>query len=297
MPSGLRIGVFAAGLVATLSCNSDDVAQLRSRLAARISESEAETIGLYFYDLDNGDSVAIDAETALHAASMMKVPVMIQLFRDVDSQRLSLGDSVTVTNTFHSILDGSPYQLSASDDSDSTLYKRLGEKATLRELVELMITVSSNLAANILIEHLDVVRIQSLTHELEARSMMVLRGVEDIKAYEAGMNNRTTARDMGLLFRAIADGTAASDSSCREMIGILSRQHFNSGIPAELPSGIRVAHKTGRITRIDHDGGIVYADPTRSYVLVVLTGGIDDPTVSDALIADLSRIAFQFASR
>ncbi|MEJ2236741.1 MAG: class A beta-lactamase-related serine hydrolase [Gemmatimonadales bacterium] len=297
IPSVLIIGSVAAGFVATLSCNSDRVVQLRSEFAARISESDAETIGLYFYDFDNGDSVAIGAETLLHAASMMKVPVMIQLFRDVDSRKLSLEDSVTITNTFHSIVDSSTYELSDSDDSDSTLYGKLGEKATLGELVELMITVSSNLAATILIEHLDVARIQSLTRALEAHSMMVLRGVEDIKAYEAGMNNRTTARDMGLLFRAIGDGTAASDSSCREMIEILSRQEFNSGIPAGLPRDIRVAHKTGRITRINHDGGIIYAGSTRSYVLVVLTGGMDDPTVSDALIADLSRIAFQSVSR
>jgi beta-lactamase class A len=297
IPSALQIGPVMALLMAALSCDSDTATQLRSQLAARIGESEAEVVGLYFHDLANGDSVAIDAGTTLHAASMMKVPVMIQLFRDVDSRRLSLEDSITITNTFHSIVDGSPYQLSASDDSDSTLYSRLGEKATLGELVELMITVSSNLAANILIERLDAARIQLLTRELGAPLTLVLRGVEDIKAYEAGMNNRTTARDMGVLFRAIAEGTAASDSGCGQMIQIMSRQEFNSGIPAGLPPDIRVAHKTGRISRIHHDGGIVYVGPTQSYVLVVLTGGMDDPALSDELIADLSRIAYQAVSR
>jgi len=294
--SALQIGPLTALLIAVPSCGSETTSQLSSQFAARISESGAEVVGLYFHALDNSDSVAIQAGTILHAASMIKVPVMIQLFRDVDSQRLSLEDSIPVVNTFHSIVDGSPYRLSASDDSDSTLYSRLGEKATLGELAELMITVSSNLAASILIERLDAVRIQSLTHELGAHSTVVLRGVEDIKAYEAGMNNTTTARDMGVLLRAIAEGRAASDSSCRQMIEILSRQEFNNGIPAGLPPDILVAHKTGRITRINHDGGIVYFGTNESYVLVVLTGGIDDPALSDRLIADLSRIAYQAVS-
>jgi beta-lactamase class A len=92
-----------------------------------------------------------------------------------------------------------------------------------------MITVSSKLAANILIEQLGADCIQLLAHRLDAHSMMVLRGVIDIKAYEAGMNNRTTA------------------------IEILTRQESNDGIPAGLPVGTRVAHKTGLITRTNHD--------------------------------------------
>ncbi len=295
--SAIKAGSVAAFLMTASSCGSDTLGQLRSQLAERISASDAEVVGLYLLDLNNGDSVALDAGVVLHAASMMKVPVMIQLFRDVDSRTLSLDDSVTLTNTFSSIVDGSPYQLGADDDSDSTLYGRLGEKASLRELVELMITASSNLAANILIQRLGAERIQLLTHELGARSMTVLRGVEDIKAYEAGLNNRTSARDMGILFKAIGDGTAASDSSCRAMIGILAGQEFNDGIPAGLPNGIQVAHKTGSITRINHDGGIVGVGSERSYVLVVLTKGIDEPAVSDELIADLSRVAYRAMSR
>lgn len=294
--SALQIGPRTALLIAVPSCGSETSTQLSCEFAARISETDAEVVGLYLHDLDS-NSVAIRAGTILHPASMIKVPVLIQLFRDVDSQRLSLDDSITVVNTFHSIVDGSPYRLSAGDDSDSTLYSRLGKKTTLGELAELMITVSSNLAANILIERLDAAGIQSPTQELGAHSTVVLRGVEDIKAYAAGMNNTTTARDMGVLFRAIAEGTAASDSSCRQMIEILSRQEFNSGIPVGLPGDIRVAHKTGRITRINHDGGIVYAGPNVSYVLVVLTGGNDDPAMSDRLIADLSRIAYEAISQ
>lgn len=281
----------AVSLLAAIGgCADDPLAGLRSRLDARIAASEAEVVGVYLVDLATGDSLLIDADRRVHAASMMKVPVLIQLFRDAEARRLSLDDSLTITHRFRSIVDGSPYELSAPDDSDTTLYARRGQRESIRQLAELMITVSSNLATNMLIEHVGAERVQASMRELGADSIAVLRGVEDIKAYRAGLNNTTTARDLGVIFAAIAEGRAAGDAACREMVAILSRQRFNEGIPAGTPPGTRVAHKTGSITRIRHDGGIVYRADGTAYVLVVLTRGIDDPEVADELIADLSRI-------
>src|SRR5919108_719569 len=123
---------------------------LRFRIEARIAQAPARAVGVYFRDL-SGDSLGVGSATRFHAASTMKIPVMIQLFRDRDAGLLSLDDSITVTNTFRSIVDSSPYQLDKADDSDSTLYLRLGRRASIRELIELMETVSSNLATNLLI--------------------------------------------------------------------------------------------------------------------------------------------------
>ena len=75
------------------------------------------------------------------------------------------------------------------------------------------------------------------------------------------------------------------------MVAILKRQKFNDAIPAGLPSGMAVAHKTGTITRIHHDAAIVYAG--RPYILVVLVRGIDDQKQSAVLISQLSRLAFE----
>jgi beta-lactamase class A len=150
------------------------------RIAARVNASGA-TVGLYYLDLDNGDSLAYAADRRYHAASTMKVPVMVQVFRDRDAGLMSLDDSVPVTRTFASIVDGSPYDLDVSDDSDSTLYARVGGRASIRELVELMITVSSNLATNILITAWAP---SAPIHgaRLGADSIAVLRSVEDGKA-------------------------------------------------------------------------------------------------------------------
>ncbi len=277
-------------------CAVETPMDLESRVRARINETDAEVVGVYYKNLATGDSLLIDADTRVHAASMMKVPVMIQLFRDAEAGISSLDDSLIITKTFKSIVDGSPYDLGAPDDSDTTLYARLGESETVRQLTELMITVSSNLATNMLIEHVGAPRVQATMRELGADSIAVLRGVEDIKAYEAGLSNTTTARDLGVVFSAIAEGRAGSRESCREMVEILARQQFDQGIPAGLPAGTRVAHKTGTITEIRHDGGIVYVEDGPAFVLVVLTKGIADPDVADGLIADISRIHFEHSA-
>jgi beta-lactamase class A len=217
---------------------------------------------------------------------------MIELFRQADAGTIQLDAPIPITNQFSSIVDGSSYTLDVSDDSDKgEIYKRIGKTMTARELCEAMITVSSNLATNILIERLGVQNIQRTTAALGAADVKVLRGVEDNKAFAKGLNNTTTAHGLQILLDAIATGRAASPSSSREMLEILKRQTFNTGIPAGVPPGTAVAHKTGTITKIHHDAGIVFAP--HPYVLVVLVRGIADEAKSATLIADVSRLFYE----
>jgi beta-lactamase class A len=122
-----------------------------------------------------------------------------------------------------------------------------------------------------------------------------LRGVEDQKAFDAGLNNTTTARDLSIILGAIQENKAASPKSCAAMRDVLLEQEFNTGIPAELPPGTRVAHKTGWITGITHDAALVYPKNGPAYVLVVLTRGIQDEPTAQKLIADLSRLVYAHA--
>jgi len=270
--------------------NRFDTAALTEALSAPIAASGGE-VGLYFRRLDTGDTVLINPDLRMHAASTMKVPVMIQLFRDADAGRFDIDQPIPVGMTFRSIADGSTYDIDPASDSDSTLYQRVGTAVPARELVDLMITRSSNLATNILIEFADARRVTATMRELGADSIEVLRGVEDLKAYAAGMNNTTTARDLGAILTALADGRAASAAATADMLAILEQQEFNEGIPAGVPAGTRVAHKTGWITGIDHDAAIVYPDQASPYVLVILVRGIEDHAESSELIATLSGIA------
>jgi beta-lactamase class A len=278
---------FPAFVCAGAPAASREPQGLRAKLLARIGASGAE-VAVAFRTVDGTREVLIEPDTVFHAASTMKVPVMIELWRQAAAGTLSLDAERTVVNEFKSVLDGSPYTLSAGDDSDSEIYTLVGTRRTLRQLNEAMITVSSNLATNVLVDHLGVDRIRATVSALGADGMNVRRGVEDTKAYQAGISNTTTARGLLVLFEALAHGRAVSPAASREMIDVLARQRFNDAIPAGLPPGTRVAHKTGSITRIHHDAGIVYGP--RPYVLVVLVGGLADHKESAALIADLARL-------
>ncbi len=282
-------------LVALLPSNgaAQGLDSLRARIAGRIAQTQATAVGVYFRDLGSGDTLLVNGNTRFHAASTMKIPVMIQLFRDRDAGRLSLTDSMVVRNEFRSIVDSSPYSLDKADDSDSTLYQMEGRRVPIQRLIELMETVSSNLATNILIDRVGAPRANATAHALGADSILVLRGVEDGKAYRAGRNNTTTARDLGMLLAALAQGRAASAASCDSMLAILGRQHFSEGIPAGLPPGTRVQHKTGWVGEVVyHDAAIVRPATGAPYVLVVLTGGIKEDREAYDLVADISEMVY-----
>jgi beta-lactamase class A len=261
-------------------------ATLRDRVLSLLQASGAE-VAVAFRTLDGRQELLIDPDKAFHAASTMKVPVMIELFRQAEAGTLSLDEPLPIRNEFHSIVDGSLYQLDVSDDSDGEVYKAIGGTLTLRELCEAMITVSSNFAANLLIERLGVENIRGTVKKLGADGMQVLRGVEDGKAFEKGLNNTTTARGLLVLLDRLANGPVVSTKADAEMIAILTRQKFNNAIPAGVPAGSRVAHKTGTITKIHHDAAIVFGP--KPYVLVVLVRGVQEEKDSAALIASISR--------
>ena len=286
----LWLAVGGAVLAQHVPSSPSPSAAARADIDRLIAASGAE-VAVVWQPLDTADArpaILIRADLRFHAASTMKVPVMIELFRQAAAGQLRLEDSLTVTNQFHSIVDGSPYELSASVDSDGETYKAIGKPRTLRALCEAMITVSSNLAANSLIEKLGAKNVQATVDRLGAGGMQVLRGVEDQKAFDAGMNNTTDALGLATLLTNLGRGEVVSREASAEMVEILKRQKLNAAIPAGLPPGTTVAHKTGTITRIHHDAAIVYGP--RPYVLAVLVRGIEDQRVSAKLIAEIARV-------
>ncbi|HWP43484.1 MAG TPA: serine hydrolase [Blastocatellia bacterium] len=264
-----------------------------NRIEDLIRESGAESVAVAFYDLANGEQFLIKPDESFHAASTMKVPVMMEVFRQAREGLLSLDDYIAIKNDFISIADNTRYSISPESDSEQSLYRRIGRTETVRELVRLMIDMSSNLATNLLIERVTAPRVMALMTELGAKNMRVLRGVEDERAYRQGLNNTTTARDLMIILRSIAERRAVSSKASDEMIKIMLDQKFNNGIPAGLPQSVRVAHKTGSITAINHDAAIIYPPRRKPYVLVVLTRGIQDNERSHKLIADISRAVFE----
>jgi beta-lactamase class A len=287
------IRAFIAMMIGAQTVTAQDAAgPLRDRVIARISQVPGATAGVVFAEVGGGTRFSVNPDSVFHAASTMKVPVMIEYFRALDANRITRDQTLLLGTEFKSIVDGSPYSLDAGVDSDSSVFVRVGQHVPLRWLVERMIVRSSNLATNTLIEVLDAKRVDATARSLGATTMKVLRGVEDGKAFQQGLNNRTSAGDLAALLEAIETGKAAAPASCREMLDILAAQEFNDEIPAGLPRGTRVAHKTGWITGVSHDAAIVYPPGRRPYVLVVLTKGITERAIAQKLIADISRLVW-----
>ena len=264
--------------------------KIAAAIQDRIAKSGAD-VGIAFETLDGKLAWSSRGDDAFHAASTMKIPVMIELFHQVREGKLKLSDPLPIKNEFHSLVDGSIFTLKPADDSETDLYKAVGQTRTLDQLCDLMVTVSSNFATNLLIQKLGIDNIRAIVTSLHADGMDIKRGVEDQKAFDKGLNNTTTARGLATLLLAIANGKAVDPGSSAKMVEILERQKFNEGIPAGVPANIRVAHKTGEITKIHHDAAIVYAK--RPFVLVVLVRGIEDFKQSSALIAGVTRDLYQ----
>lgn len=291
---------FGAALLVSSITNGARAQQadsLRGRLEDRIASTPGAVVGLYYKSLGSGELVTVAPDSSFHAASTMKVPVMIEFYRQVERKGLAEQQAILLVNQFSSIVDGSPFSVAPIDDSDSTMYRRIGTRVPARELVERMIVRSSNLATNAVIALVGAERADSTAHALGAQRMRVLRGVEDGKAFQKGLNNTTTARDLGLLLEAIEKRRAASPRSCNEMLAILGRQELNREIPAGLPPGTRVAHKTGQISGVLHDAALVYPPEKSPYVLVVLTRNIPDERIARTLIVDLSRLVYEHIAR
>jgi len=265
---------------------------LVEKINSRIAMEPAVQVGLAYIDLSNGDTLFLNADSSFHAASTMKVPVMIELFRRAAAGSFAMGQRLMLVNQFASIADGSPYALDSNSDSDTTLYHRIGERVAIDTLLRLMITRSSNFATNTLIELVGPENVNRTMRSLGAQRIQVRRGVEDGKAFDRGLNNTTTARDMAIILRSIDTGAAASPAATRAMREILLAQEFNEKIPAGVPAGVRVAHKTGEISGHSHDAAIVYPPGKRPYVLVVLTRGITDGAKSSKLISDISALVY-----
>lgn len=267
---------------------------LQNTLQAQLDSIQGD-VAVAFYNLsDPQDSLFINAEEEFHAASTMKVPVMIELFKQQREGKIDLEDSILLKNEFKSIVDSSLYSMDIGVDSDDVIYKKIGTTIALKDLMYPMITVSSNLATNVLIELVGAKNVTATMRGLGADNIEVLRGVEDQKAYDLGLSNSTTAKDLMMIMGAIAENTAGTKADCEKMIDILKRQEFNDIIPLYLPKDVIVAHKTGSITGVHHDAGIVYLPDGRSYVLVLLSKNLQDFDAGTEQLAGISKTVYEY---
>jgi beta-lactamase class A len=266
-----------------------------SRLNARIQEigekAGLAAVACAYHDFHTGEQFEHDGDRLFHAASTFKAAVLLGLLDAAANEEVRLEDQLHVRNRFLSIVNGAPYRIDRERDGDSDVHRHVGRSLPLRKLAHAMITWSSNLATNLLLDFLTVQRVQDTLVRARIKGVIVRRGVEDILAHERGINNEASAQGLVELFRTFVEGDVVPPPFRNDGVDILLQQQFNRMIPAPLPSGVRVAHKTGEISTHSHDAGLVYVPDREPYALAILTESTaaraDQRTRAVAEISDL----------
>ena len=268
--------------------------ELRDRIVELEEDSGARALALALHDTETGFAFEYQADRWFHAASTIKVAILLGVYAAVHEGWLQRESRLHVRNRFLSAWDAEPFRVQGDRDANARVHDAIGKTMRISELARHMIATSSNLATNLLLDLLGVERVQHVLESYGIEGVDVRRGVEDERAHREGINNRVTARGLVALLRLIAEERAFSSELSHEMLDVLHAQEFRNGIPARLPSDVRVAHKTGEISTVAHDAGVVYPRDRKPYVLAVLTEWEPDATGRTATIAIASRTVYEF---
>lgn len=274
------------------------VPSLRSpaHLQARFDELQeaggARALAVAISDLETGARFDHHGDRWFHAASTIKVAILLGVFGAIHRGDLLPQSRVHVRNRFLSAHDGSPYRVRADRDANAEVHREIGRTLRVSELAEQMIVSSSNLATNLLLDLVGIDVLQRTLEQFGLEGIDLRRGVEDELAFEHGISNRVTANGLTSLLGLIGEERAFSPELSHRMLDILHGQQFRSGIPAGLPSEARVAHKTGEISTAAHDAGLVYLPGRKPYALAVLTEWDPSATSRSTTIAAASYISY-----
>ena len=274
--------------------NDKPLSVLKEEIGRYLDENDG-TFALWFQHLDDESlHISINPDTLFHAASTMKTPVMVELFRRADLGDFKLSDSINVENRFYSIVDGSEFQLELNPEGNDPFERKVGEKASLFDLNHAMITYSSNIATNLILNLVSAEATTETMRRLGADRIEVIRSLFDMKAFDMGLSNRTTARDLGIIFERIARKEAVSPEMDELMIDVLKDQFYRDVFPVYLPDDVVVANKTGFITGVIHDSGIIYLPDGQSYVLIFLSKNLPENEIGIKAGAVVSKMIYDF---
>jgi beta-lactamase class A len=264
-------------------------------LTSILEEQRDKFIAVAFRDLETDAEYFLNADEPFHPASTIKVHVMMEVFRQANEGLLSLDERLPLVNSFPSLADGSPFSVDGKDDSETSLYARLGETESIHELVRLMIVRSSNLATNVLFDKVGVENVNDFVRVLGIEGVTIRRFIDDKAAYRLGMNSSATARGLTQTMDLIARKKVVSEEASQAMIEILLGQEFNESIPALLPNLVKVAHKTGWDANVYHDTGIVFPEDRKPYVLSIMTRGFTElqELEAHACMAHISKLIYE----
>ena len=251
-----------------------NINNMNERINSALQELGGGVLAVGYKDLSTGESFFYNEKFVFPAASIVKIPILLEYFRQMEQDLLFADEILKVTKK--DVVGGA-----------GILFElREGIELTLRELVRLMIVISDNTASNMMLDRLGMDEINALTRYLGLEDTAIGRKfMIDPKAKFS--RNMTSVKDMVLLLEKLYKGEILNKENTEEALEIMSRQQYREKIPRYLPSKTRVAHKTGEITGVRHDCGIVYRENS-PYVFCVLTHELPDGYRGDYVIGKLS---------
>ncbi len=248
---------------------------MRRQIERLARERGAKQLAAAYYDYETQTAWSYHGDRWFHAASTIKVAILLALFDAIEQGRFAPGSRLHVRNRFLSAVHDEPFRVEGDRDANGDVHAAVGKLMKVDELAFHMITTSSNLATNLLLDAVGVEAACETLRRLGLRGVALRRGVEDERAFEAGINNEVTANGLLHLFRLIHEERAFEAGTSHRMREILLAQAFRSGIPAGVPEDVRrearFAHKTGEISTVAHDAGIVFLPNRKPYVVAILT--------------------------
>ncbi len=221
-------------------------------------------IGFSYFCPATGDRYAMQKDLPLVAASVIKLPIMVEAFRQRENGQINWQEEVTIRPE-----DKLP-------SCGALTYLHDGIRVTIGDLVTLMIILSDNTATNLLIDKLGMENINATCQALQLKGTKLNRKLFDAAQAAKGIENYVTAGDMCRLLSMLLQGEVVSPEASKEMLKILGNQRLNGKIPFYLHSrGIPVAHKTGEDDGITHDVGIIFTQNPQ--ILCFLSNHTDVP--------------------
>lgn len=242
-------------------------------------------IGIAAKDLDTQESFLYHEDRLFPAASIIKLPILVECLRRTERNEISLLQIVTLKE--EEKVGGAGVLLDLHE----------GLPLTVKDLCTLMIVISDNTATNMIIDLLRIERIAQTMREIGMMSSRLERKL--MIAPHLPTPNFTTPYEVMILLEKLWNGSLLSRDSTRLALDILSRQQFREKIPRFLPSGARVAHKTGELEGVRHDCGLLFkapedgGEPSRPPVLLcVMTEEQVDVNHADETIGRIARAVY-----
>ncbi len=231
------------------------------------------TYAVYFKDLSTGQEMGINENTLLPVASCIKVPVVLYLYQQVAAHKLHWRDRIEYREADDFEQGSGALQYTVED----------GNTFSLRCLSTVAITISDNIAHNMLVRYLGYDNVMAFIKNI---------GPDTERPYGSASS---TAKDLGSFMEAVDQFAKQNPSQGRRLINDLANSIFHVGIPGKLPPDLIVAHKEGSISGVDNDMGIVFSQ--RPFILAVMSQGISDEDTGFSDIAEISRLIYDFQQK